>query len=233
MRNCGTPGNTSAEGPEGAGVRRATGPGYGEGGRRQDHGGPHHESADHISTPTPPDWRSLRILRVWPRCRWAAKRQQLDTWTAPQRNKTRPTRTAPRHFRYKTHPARPKWHFLARFARAWRTLYRIQGRDGASHTRTQRPTGAEGTGGAGGPGCGARGQRRHHRHHTPVTGASRPTTRAASTAITGLSVEHQRTLTPSDRNQMEALHVNEQITPITTIKRHRAAAGRVRHRPRS
>ena len=26
---------------------------------------------------------------------------------------------------------------------------------------------------------------------------------------------------------------NEQITPITTIKRHRAAAGRVRHRPRS
>jgi len=32
---------------------------------------------------------------------------------------------------------------------------------------------------------------------------------------------------------MEALQTDEQITPITTIKRHRAAAGRVRHRPRS
>ena len=31
---------------------------------------------------------------------------------------------------------------------------------------------------------------------------------------------------------MEALQVDERITPITTIKRHRAA-GRVRHRPRS
>jgi len=32
---------------------------------------------------------------------------------------------------------------------------------------------------------------------------------------------------------METIQVNEQITPITTIKRHRAAAGRARHRPRS
>ena len=32
---------------------------------------------------------------------------------------------------------------------------------------------------------------------------------------------------------MEALQTDEQITPITMIKRHRAAAGRVRHRPRS
>jgi len=32
---------------------------------------------------------------------------------------------------------------------------------------------------------------------------------------------------------MEVLQTDEQITPITTIKRHRAAAGRVRHRPRS
>jgi len=32
---------------------------------------------------------------------------------------------------------------------------------------------------------------------------------------------------------MEALQTDEQITPITTIKRHGAAAGRVRHRPRS
>ena len=31
---------------------------------------------------------------------------------------------------------------------------------------------------------------------------------------------------------MEALQTDEQITPITTIKRHEAA-GRVRHRPRS
>ena len=32
---------------------------------------------------------------------------------------------------------------------------------------------------------------------------------------------------------MEALQTDEQITPITTIKRHRTSAGRVRHRPRS
>ena len=63
--------------------------------------------------------------------------------------------------------------------------------------------------------------------------AIQPTTRAASTAITGLYVEHQTTLTSSDSNQMEALQTDEQITPITTIKRRRAAAGRVRHRPRS
>ena len=82
---------------------------------------------------------------------------------------------------------------------------------------------------------------------TPAQGASmtssttrpwpcmiQPTSRAASTAITGLYVEHQTTLTPSDSNQMEALQTDEQITPITTIKRHRpAVAGRVRHRPRS
>ena len=37
----------------------------------------------------------------------------------------------------------------------------------------------------------------------------------------------------SHAHQMEALQTDEQITPITTIKRHRAAAGRVRHRPRS
>ena len=67
----------------------------------------------------------------------------------------------------------------------------------------------------------------------PTTKIDHPTTRAASTAITGLYVEHQTTLTPSDRNQMETLQVNEQITPITTTKPHRAAAGRVRHRPRS
>ena len=73
----------------------------------------------------------------------------------------------------------------------------------------------------------------HLHHHAPVTLCDHPTTWAASTAVTGLSVARQTTLTPSDRNQMETLQVNEQITPITTTRRHRAAAGRVRHRPRS
>ena len=48
-------------------------------------------------------------------------------------------------------------------SRAWRTLYRMRGRDGASHNSTSALTGAEGTAGTGGPGCNARGQRRHHR----------------------------------------------------------------------
>ena len=69
----------------------------------------------------------------------------------------------------------------------------------------------------------------HLHHHTPVTLSNHPTTRAASTAITGLYVKHQTTLTSSGSDQMEALQTDEQITPITTIKRHRAAAGRVRH----
>ena len=73
----------------------------------------------------------------------------------------------------------------------------------------------------------------HLHHHTPVTLSAQPTTRAASTAITGLSVEHKRTLTPSDNNQMEILNVNEQITPTITTKPHSPAAGRVRHHPRS
>ena len=73
----------------------------------------------------------------------------------------------------------------------------------------------------------------HRHHHTPATSSKHPTTRAASTAITGLSVEHQTTLTPSHAHQMETCQTDEQITPITTTKRHRAAAGRERHRPRS
>ena len=72
----------------------------------------------------------------------------------------------------------------------------------------------------------------HLHHHTTVALYDHPTTRAASTAITGLYVEHQTTLTSSDSDQMEALQTDEQITPNTTIKRH-TAAGRVRHRPRS
>ena len=87
-------------------------------------------------------------------------------------------------------------------------------------------------------------RRLNHRNlaGTPAQGASitstttrpwpcaiQPTTRVASTAITGLYVEHETTLTSSDSDQMEALQTDEQITPITTIKRRRAAAGRVRH----
>ena len=68
--------------------------------------------------------------------------------------------------------------------------------------------------------------------HAPVALCDHPTTRAASTAITGLYVEHQTTLTSSDSDQMEAHQTDEQIMPITTIKRH-GAAGRVRRRPRS
>lgn len=69
----------------------------------------------------------------------------------------------------------------------------------------------------------------HLHHHTPVTLSNHPTTRAASTAITGLYVEHQRIWGANRTHQMEALQTDQQITPITTIKRHRAAAGRVRH----
>ena len=73
----------------------------------------------------------------------------------------------------------------------------------------------------------------HLHHHTPVTLSNYPTTRAASTAITGLYVEHQSIWGTSHAHQMEALQTDQQITPITTIKRHRAAAGRVRHHPRT
>lgn len=68
----------------------------------------------------------------------------------------------------------------------------------------------------------------HLHNHTPVTLCDHPTSRAASKAITGLYIEHQTTLMPSDSNQMETLQVDEQITPI---KRHRAAARRVKHHP--
>ena len=70
----------------------------------------------------------------------------------------------------------------------------------------------------------------HLHHHTPVALCDHPTTRAASKVIAGLYVKHQTTLTSSKSDQMEALQNDEQITPI---KRHRAAAGRARHRPRS
>ena len=73
----------------------------------------------------------------------------------------------------------------------------------------------------------------HLCQRAPVALCDYPTPRAPSKAITGLYVEHQTTGTSSDSNQMEALQTDDQITPITTIKQCRAAAGRVRHRPRS
>ena len=81
---------------------------------------------------------------------------------------------------------------------------------------------------------------------TPAQGASitstttrprpcmiQPTTRAPNQLVARLNIEHQSIWGASHAHQMEALQTDEQITPITTIKRHRAAAGRVRHRPRS
>ena len=81
---------------------------------------------------------------------------------------------------------------------------------------------------------------------TPAQGASitsttirpwpcmiQPITRAANQLVARLNIEYQSIWGASYAHQMEALQTDEQITPITTIKRHRAAAGRVRHRPRS
>jgi len=73
----------------------------------------------------------------------------------------------------------------------------------------------------------------HLHHHTPATLSDHPTTRAANQLVARLNIEHQSIWGASHAHQMEALQTDEQITPITTIKRHGAAAGRVRHRPRS
>ena len=73
----------------------------------------------------------------------------------------------------------------------------------------------------------------HLHHHTPMTVSDHPTTRAANQLVARLNIEHQSLWGASHAHQMEALQVNEQITPTTTIKRLRATAGRVRHRPRS
>ena len=66
-----------------------------------------------------------------------------------------------------------------------------------------------------------------------MTVSDHPTTRAANQLVARLNIEHQSLWGASHAHQMEALQVNEQITPTTTIKRLRATAGRVRHRPRS
>jgi len=73
----------------------------------------------------------------------------------------------------------------------------------------------------------------HRHHHTTVTLSDKPTTRAPRQLVARLNIEHQGHWGASHAHQMEALQTDEQITPITTIKRRRAAAGRVRHRPRS
>ena len=73
----------------------------------------------------------------------------------------------------------------------------------------------------------------HLHHHTTVALSDQPTTRAPRQLVARLNIEYQSIWGASHAHQMEALQTDEQITPITTIKRHRAAAGRVRHRPRS
>ena len=91
-------------------------------------------------------------------------------------------------------------------------------------------------------------RRLNHRNlaGTPAQGASitstttrpwpcaiQPATRAPRQLVARLNIKHQNIWGASHAHQMEALQTDEQITPITPIKRHRAAAGRDRHRPRS
>ena len=73
----------------------------------------------------------------------------------------------------------------------------------------------------------------HLHHHATVALSDHPTTRAPRQLVARLNIEHQSIWGASHAHQMEALQTDEQITPITTIKRHRTSAGRVRHRPRS
>ena len=73
----------------------------------------------------------------------------------------------------------------------------------------------------------------HLHHHTTVALSDHPATRAPRQLVARLYIEYQSIWGASHAHQMEALQTDEQITPITTIKRHTAAAGRVRHRPRS
>ena len=69
----------------------------------------------------------------------------------------------------------------------------------------------------------------HFHHHAPVALCDHPATRAARQLVARLNIEHQGPWGASHAHQMEALQTDEQITPITTIKRRTAAAGRVRH----
>ena len=56
--------------------------------------------------------------------------------------------------------------------------------------------------------------------------AIQPTTRAANQLVARLNIEHESIWGASYAHQMEALQTDEQIAPITTIKRGRATAGR-------
>ena len=58
----------------------------------------------------------------------------------------------------------------------------------------------------------------HLHHHTPVPLSDHPTTRAPRQLVTRLNIEHQSLWGASHAHQIEALQVNEQITPTTTIK---------------
>ena len=69
----------------------------------------------------------------------------------------------------------------------------------------------------------------HLHHHATVALSDQPTTRAPRQLVARLNIEYQSIWGASHAHQMEALQTDEQITPISTIKRRRAAAGRVRH----
>ena len=69
----------------------------------------------------------------------------------------------------------------------------------------------------------------HLHHHTTVALCDHPATRAPRQLVARLNIEYQSIWGASHAHQMEALQTDEQITPITTVKRRRAAAGRVRH----
>ena len=83
------------------------------------------------------------------------------------------------------------------------------------------------------PGPRPRARRSPPPSHAPTPCAITPTPRAPNQLVARLNIEHQSIWGASYAHQMEALQTDQQITPITTIKRHRAAAGRVRHRTRT
>lgn len=72
----------------------------------------------------------------------------------------------------------------------------------------------------------------HLHHHAPEALCGHPTTRAPNQSVARLNIEHLGLKGESHTHQMESLQTDKQITPITTIKRCRAAAGRARQRPR-
>jgi len=62
-----------------------------------------------------------------------------------------------------------------------------------------------------------------------VPGALRdhPASRAVSKANIRLCIEHETVLKPSDHDRMEVVKINDQITPITTLKRSEAKQDQV------